>query len=407
MTSADSTFGQETRVLGLISTGHFMSHYSQLALYPLFPLMHEDFGVGYAALGLIVTILNASGAVAQIPIGFLVDRMGAKRILISGLFIKTLAIGGMALTSSYEALLLLAAIAGLGNAVFHPADYSILMSTINERRIGRAFSIHTAAGSAGSAIAPVTILSIAAIWDWRIAVFSVALLGAITGVAMILQARVMQDHAEREKNAISTENNQSVLGGLRMLFSPQVLTLYLFFMTTAMISIGLNSFSVTALVELYNTPLPIAGAALTTFLVGGFVGVLLGGYLADKTSRHDLVAASAFLLSAGIIILIGSMELPSVAMLCGFAVMGIFLGTIRPARDMMVRAVTQQGDGGKMFGFMSNGHQIAGIIVPVLFGWIIDQSAVRWFFWLSALFMGVAILSLFSPARRKASRTAQ
>ena len=407
MTTASTSIGRETRVLGLISTGHFMSHYSQLALYPLFPLMHDDFGVGYAALGLIVTILNTSGAIAQIPIGFLVDRMGAKRILISGLFIKTLAIGGMALSSSYEALLMLAAIAGLGNAVFHPADYSILMSTVNERRIGRAFSIHTAAGSAGSAIAPVTILSIAAIWDWRTAVLSIALFGAITGIAMILQARVMHDHAKAEINLERSDNGQSVLDGLRMLFSPHVLILYLFFMTTAMISIGLNSFSVTALVELYDIPLPIAGAALTTFLTGVFVGVLFGGYLADKTTRHDLIAAIAFVLSAGVIILIGATKLPNFALLCGFAAIGIFLGTIRPARDMMVRAITQQGDGGKMFGFMSNGHQIAGIIVPVLFGWIIDQGATRWIFWLSALFMGIALLSLFSPARQKPARTAQ
>lgn len=407
MATASASIGRETRVLGLISTGHFMSHYSQLALFPLFPLMHDDFGVGYAALGLIVTILNATGAVAQIPIGFLVDRMGAKRILISGLFIKTLAIGAMALTSSYEALLLLAAIAGLGNAVFHPADYSILMSTINERRIGRAFSIHTAAGSAGSALAPVAILSIAALWDWRTAVLSVAVFGAITGVAMILQARGMHDHAERQKKSATPGNRQSVMDGLRMLFTPRVLILYLFFMMTAMISIGLNSFSVSALVELYDTPLPVAGAALTAFLMGGFVGVLFGGYLADKTTRHDLIAASAFVLSAGVIILVGSLNLPNVALLFCFGAIGIFLGTIRPARDMMVRAITQEGDGGKMFGFMANGHQIAGVIVPVLFGWIIDQGAVRWIFWLSALFMGLALLSLFSPARRNAVRTTQ
>jgi FSR family fosmidomycin resistance protein-like MFS transporter len=352
-------------------------------------------------LGLIVTILNATGAIAQIPIGFLVDRMGAKRILISGLFIKTFAIGAMALTTSYEALLLLAAIAGLGNAVFHPADYSILMSTINERRIGRAFSIHTAAGSAGSVVAPIAILSIAAFWDWRTAVLSVAVFGAITGIAMILQARVMHDHAERQKDTKPTENSQSVAAGLRMLFTPSVLTLYLFFMMTAMISIGLNSFSATALVELYDIPLPLAGAALTIFLGGGLAGVLFGGYLADKTTRHDLIAAGAFILSAGVIILIGSFRLPDFALLCAFGAIGIFLGTIRPARDMMVRAITQQGDGGKMFGFMSNGHQVAGVIVPVLFGWIIDQGQVRWVFWLSAIFMGLALLSLFSPARRR------
>jgi MFS family permease len=405
MATSSASIGRENRVLGLISTGHFMSHYSQLALYPLFPLMHDDFGVTYTALGLIVTLLNASGAAAQIPIGFLVDRIGARLILIAGLFVKTLAIGAMALTSSYEALLLLAVIAGLGNAVFHPADYSILMSTTNERRIGRAFSIHTASGSAGSAIAPVVILSIAALWDWRMAVLSVALLGAITGIAMILQAQHLQDHAGGAKKTKQTSNNQSVLAGLRMLFTPRVLILYLFFMTTAMISIGLNSFSVTALIELHNTPLPLAGAALTTFLTAGFVGVLAGGYLADRTTRHDLTAATAFVASAGIVVLVGSVNMPDLAMLGSFAIIGVFLGAIRPARDMMVRAITQAGDGGKMFGFMSNGHQIAGVIVPVLFGWIIDQGKPQWVFWLTAILMGVALLSLFSPARRLGEKT--
>lgn len=405
MATASASIGRETRVLSLISTGHFMSHYSQLALYPLFPLMHADFGVTYAALGLIVTILNASGAIAQIPIGFLVDRMGARKILIVGLFVKTLAIGAMALTTSYEALLLLAVIAGLGNAVFHPADYSILMSTMNENRIGRAFSIHTAAGSAGSAVAPVAVLSIAAVWDWRMAVLSVALLGAITGIGMILQARHLQDHVVEHKTSRKTRNNRSVLEGLRMLFTPRVLILYFFFMTTAMISIGLNSFSVTALIELHNTPLPLAGAALTTFLTAGFVGVLFGGYLADKTTRHDLIAATAFAGSAGVVILVGSVHLPHFAMLSSFAVIGVFLGAIRPARDMMVKAVTQAGDGGKMFGFMSNGHQIAGVIVPVLFGWIIDQGEAQWVFWLTAIFMGIALLSLFGRARQPAKTT--
>lgn len=405
MATASASIGRETRVLSLISTGHFMSHYSQLALYPLFPLMHADFGVTYAALGLIVTILNASGAIAQIPIGFLVDRMGARKILIAGLFIKTLAIGAMALTTSYEALLLLAVIAGLGNAVFHPADYSILMSTMNEGRIGRAFSIHTAAGSAGSAVAPVAILSIAAIWDWRMAILSVALLGAITGIGMILQARHLQDHVVGHMASRKTTSNRSVLEGLRMLFTPRVLILYFFFMTTAMISIGLNSFSVAALIELHGTPLPLAGAALTSFLTAGFVGVLLGGYLADKTTRHDLIAATAFVASAGVVILVGSVHLPHFAMLSSFAVIGVFLGAIRPARDMMVKAVTQAGDGGKMFGFMSNGHQIAGVIVPVLFGWIIDQGQPQWVFWLTAIFMGIALLSLFGRSKQSAKTT--
>lgn len=401
MATASASLGRETRVLSLISTGHFMSHYSQIAIYPLFLLMHEDLGFSYAALGLIVTLLNASGAVAQVPIGFLVDHFGARTLLIAGLFTKTLAIGAIALTSSYEMMLLLAVIAGLGNAVFHPADYSILMSTIADRRIGRAFSIHTAAGSAGSLLAPIAVVAIALKWDWRTALLSVALIGLITGIAMILQARVLQDHIAPKQKKNASAESPTIIEGLRMLLAPNVLILYLFFMITAMISIGLNSFTVTALAKLNGTPLALASTALTTFLMAGLVGVLFGGYLADKTKRHDLIAAGAFLLSAIAILAVGAFSLPTYVMLFCYAVIGLFLGTIRPARDMMVRAVTRDGNAGKMFGFMSTGHLLGGVIVPVLFGWLIDQGMVQWIFWLTAIFMGVALLSLFNPARKR------
>lgn len=401
MATTSPTVTRESRVLGLISTGHFMSHYSQVALYPLFPLMHEDLGISYVALGIFLAILNLSGAAAQIPIGFLVDRLGARKILIFGVFVKTFAIGSVALSNSYEMILLLAVVAGLGNSVFHPADYSILMSSIDGNRMGRAFSIHTASGSAGSFIAPAVVTFIAAFWDWRIAVFSVALLGAMTGIAMIFQANLLQDHVGRKKEEFeSPPGVPSIMDGIRTLFRPNVLILYLFFMTTAMISIGLNSYIPAGLMELHNYSVWLAGITLSIFLGAGLVGVLFGGYLADRTTRHDLIAIVSFLVSGIFVIAIGSNKFPVPIAIAGFAIIGFCLGSIRPARDMMVRAITKQGDGGKMFGFMSNGHQLAGVIVPILFGWFIDQGSPQWIFWLSGIFMAVAILTLLNSNRK-------
>ena len=407
MASLSSTLGRDSRVLSLICTGHFMSHYSQLVLPPLFILMQTDYGVSFAALGLVISFINASGAIAQLPIGFLVDRFGAKRILITGLLIKTFAIGAMALTSSYEMLLLLAVIAGLGHAVFHPADYSILMSSIDERRIGKAFSIHTASGTAGTAAGPIAIVLIAEFWDWKIAVLSVALLGAITGLAMIFQGNIIHDHIGRKKEAKSVRKGLGVAEGFALLIQPRFLILYLFFLTTAMISIGLNAFTVTSLVKLYGTPLVAAGAALTTFASAGVVGVLCGGLLADKTDRHDFIAAFAFGLSAIVTVYMAITELHHIAILCCFAIIGWLLGLVRPARDMMVRAITPEGNAGKVFGFMSTGHLVGGVIVPVLYGWIIDQGEVRWIFWITALLMVIAMLTLFSPARSNNAPTSK
>jgi len=407
VSNLSSTLGRDTRVLSLICTGHFMSHYSQLVLPPLFIFMQTDYGVSFAALGLMITLINASGALSQLPIGFIVDRCGATRILISGLLIKTFAIGAMALTSSYEILLILAVIAGLGHAVFHPADYSILMSSIDKGRIGKAFSIHTASGTAGTAAAPIAIVLIAEFWDWKIAVLSVALLGTITGLAMILQGNIIHDHVRQKKESKSAPNGLGIREGITLLLQPRFIVLYLFFLTTAMISIGLNAFTVTSLVKLYGTPLIAAGAALTTFATAGVLGVLCGGVLVDKTERHDLIAAVAFGLSAMVTFFMVSNELHHMMILCCFAVIGWLLGLVRPARDMMVRAITPDGNAGKVFGFMSTGHLVGGIIVPVLYGWIIDQGEVKWIFWITAILMLIALLCVLNPARRNSTQSSQ
>ena len=361
--------------------------------------MQSDFNVGYAALGVIITLINASGAMAQLPIGFFVDYFGAKKILLFGLLIKTFAIGAMALTNSYEILLILALFAGLGHAVFHPADYSILMSSMKENKMGKAFSIHTASGTAGGAVAPLVIVTIAQFWNWKIAVLSVALFGGATSIAMLLWGNIIHDHV-RSKTKKVTRNNTRVLDGLRLLLAPNVLVLYIFFITTAMISIGLNKYIVTALVEFYRTPLPFAGIILTTFLIFGVLGILFGGYLADITEKHNLIAATSFILSSLIIVLIGTFNLSLIFLTFCFALVGFLLGLVRPARDMMVRAISPKGDAGKMFGFMSTGHLMGGVFVPVLYGWVIDQGHVQWVFWITAIFMVLALLALCIPVKR-------
>ncbi|MBK18306.1 MAG: hypothetical protein CMM52_05660 [Rhodospirillaceae bacterium] len=374
-----------------------MSHYSQLVLPPLFALMNNDLGIDYALLGLIITFINASAAIAQTPIGFLVDRFGARTILISGLIIKTLAIGAMALTNSYEIILVLAIIAGLGHAVFHPADYSILMSSIDERRIGKAFSFHTASGTAGTAAGPLVTVLIAEFWDWKIAVLSVAALGIVTGLAMILQGGIIKDHIGHKKK---TKTRLGITDGMTLLLKPSMLFLYLFFLTTAMISIGLNGFTVVILIESYGTPLVAAGAALTTFATAGVIGVLCGGVIADKTERHDLVAVGAFSSAALVTIFMASYDLHHYVILVCFAAIGWLLGLVRPARDMMVRAETPDGNAGKVFGFMSTGHQVGGVFIPVTYGWIIDQGKADWIFWITAILMLTAMLTLINPGRK-------
>jgi MFS family permease len=197
--------GRDTKILGLIGTGHFLSHFYILTLPPLFPLIKADYGLSFVQLGLLMTVFNAAAAAVQVPVGLLVDRIGPRTVLIGGLLLEAGAIGAMGFVPGYQGLLILAVIAGLGHSVFHPADYFILISRIDHSHIGRAFSIHTFMGSAGSAVAPAVVIFLTALWNWKIALMIVAAVGIATAFTLAsqmsaLEADVLPRRGRRGKN---------------------------------------------------------------------------------------------------------------------------------------------------------------------------------------------------------------
>ena len=398
MTSVMGNVGHEFRILGLVSTGHFMSHYSQLILPPLFVLMAPYYGVGFAAMGFIMALLNISGAIAQIPVGFMVDRIGAKWILIVGLFTKTFALSAMAFVDSFWILPLLAIIAGLGHSVFHPTDYAIIMSTVHEKRIGRAFSIHTAAGNVGTLLAPlVATIFLSTAWGWKGAILSVAFIGCTSGIAILLQAGSLQDHVGRKKD--KNKDQLSIVEGINLLIKPEMLILYLFFCITAMATVGLNTMIPATLYKVHGID-PASAATVLSFYAGGSLfGIIAGGWLADKFQKHNLLAALAFTIGASLTIIAGYFTLPYFCYLLFFFIVGLVLGLVRPARDMMVKNITPDGQAGKTFGFMSNGHFIGAALSPVLMGLILDAGYASSVFYLAAGLMLLSILTLLNPPK--------
>mgnify|MGYP001463395389 CR=1 FL=1 len=401
MEAAAPSIRHDARILCLVGAGHFASHFYNLALPPLFPLLKDEFGVDYLMLGLIMTLFNGASAVVQIPVGFLVDRIGARPVLVAGLVIEASAIGLMAFSSSIGALLVLAVAAGAGNSVFHPANYAILNSAIDHKRIGRAFSLHTFAGHLGTALAPMTVIGLTALWDWRTAL-AVLAAGGLAVAAFLAGGRELAAAAPgKRKRREERQADGGPQDGFALLLSAPMLAFFLFFMMTSMTSNGIRSFSVVSLVSLFDTPLALASTALTGFLFATAAGILVGGIAIDRTSRPELLAAGAFVLTAAIILVVGSVSLPGVLLFALFTLAGLCQGVVRPARDMMVRAVAPAGATGKAFGFVSTGLNIGGAMSPVLFGWIVDLGDARWVFWLLAGFMIVALATLAVPARRR------
>ncbi len=389
MSQAAEIFGMKTaphiRVIGAVSTAHFVSHYYILLLAPLLPFVRSDYGVTYTEIGLALAVFNTVSAVLQAPAGFLVDKIGARTPLIGGLLLGAGAFLAVGLFNSYWMLVAMFGIAGIGTAVYHPADYALLAQHVPAERIGPAFSFHTFAGMAGSALAPPTLLLMQSVWGWRGAFIGASILGFAVAMALI----AIRDRAEA-RIASRTRSNDVDAGGWRLLVSPAILLNLVFFVLLAIISGGIYNYSVVALGALYATPVATANAALTAYLVLSSVGVLAGGLLVTRTTRHGLVASLGLLAIALFAALIAEVDLGSLWLIAAMSAAGFFSGVIMPSRDMIVREITPPGSFGKVFGFITTGFNIGGIIAPLIFGAIMDRGSPR------LVFLGVAAGSLIA-----------
>jgi len=395
MTSIAKASRRDTQVIGLIGSAHFMSHFYIFLLPPLLPLLTDEFGVGYAAVGLAITVFNVTSAFAQPPAGFLVDRIGARALLIGGVLLSGVAFAGIGLWPTYGALIFFAAIAGIANSVYHPADYAILSANVDGERMGRAFSLHTFAGYAGGAAAPLAMAFAIQFWDWKVGLVLSGVLGFAVFALLLAGARLLNDRRPAAPGQCAPAA-QKQNGGLSLLLSTPILMCFGFFVLISMSAGGISGFAVAAFLVIHEMALQEAQYALTGFLVGNALGILAGGYIADRTVHHERVAMLGFLATAVVVFLIGQLALPALAVIVAMSVGGLMFGVIMPSRDMLVRAITPEGQTGKVFGFVTTGFNVGGMLVPLLFGWVMDNGDPRWIFWIAPIFMIMATLSVFA-----------
>jgi MFS family permease len=376
---------RDASVMALIGLAHFTSHFIQLTLPPLFPLLRDDFGVSYVALGLVMTAFYAASGLGQAACGFLVDRWGSRRVLLTGCCLQALGIGLAGLGGSYEGLVGGAVLAGLGNAVYHPADYAILNASVDPRRVGRAFSVHALCGTLGYAAAPAAMLVLASLVHWRVALAIVSLSGL--GVAVLLASRL---HLTRDHRTLEPAGRRATgfAADVRFLMTAPIIAALVYFALLAMAQGGVQTFSVVALAQIYAAPLDVAGGALTGYLMGIAAGILAGGILADVFPRHGVVAATGLVLSALLTLLAGSGALAAVLLPLVMAGAGFAMGVTSPSRDMLVRATVSVGAAGKVYGFVYSGLDVGSLLAPIVFGWMLDHDLPR------AVFAGVALLLL-------------
>jgi FSR family fosmidomycin resistance protein-like MFS transporter len=388
-----AAIGREIRAISLVGFGHFLSHFYMFGLVPLFVAISADLNVTNLQLGAILTAYNVATGVLQTPMGILVDKFGARRVLIGGLFVTSAAFGLSGFTSSYWELLALFFVAGAGNSVFHPADYVILTASVDESRQGRAYSMHSFGGSLGTAAGPAVMVILMTQTDWRTALIIAGSVGVLLSLIFVFSGDTLrEDAATKQKTRSETP--------LRSMINRGVVLLFLFYVLTSSANIGLTAFAPIYLPALYGVTVETAAYILSVLLFSNALGTLFGGWLADKTPRHDLVLVVSFSIYATLLAIVGTALIPVFLVVGAFVLGGFVRGIVNPSRDMMVRGVAPAGALGTVFAFVSTGFNVGQGIAPLAYGALLDGNLTNEVLYLSAAFMVASILLLLFSRNR-------
>jgi MFS transporter, FSR family, fosmidomycin resistance protein len=365
-------FGRDSKVNALLGAGHFLSHYYQLCLPPVFVAWQKTFDVSFAELGLAMAVMSGAAALLQTPMGFLVDRYGARPFLVGGTLTMALSVSAMGFATSYWQIVALALLSGVGNSVIHPADYSILSGSVDRTKLGRSFAFHTFVGSIGFAVAPPATAALTLLLGWRGALTLVGLLGVPVVLTILWQSGILIDQRREPRSRA-----EPAFAGTRLLLGRSVMMFFAFFMVSSMAGAGIQSWLITILHRAYEMPIAAASSALTGWMVGSICGVLLGGWVADRTDRHLPFVVILTTAAAAILLWVGIVPMAQLMTVAVLFVGGLMTGASRTPRDVMVKDAAPPGQIGKVFGFVSSGMSLGGAIMPVPYGMIIDAGRPR------------------------------
>lgn len=412
-----NTLKQDAHVIALVGIAHSVSHFFHLILAPLFPWLKVEFSLSYAQLGLLMSVFFVVSGVGQALSGFIVDKIGARKVLFFGISCFTVAALVLASATHYSVLLMGSMLAGLGNSVFHPADYTILNQCVSRKRLSHAFSVHGITGNLGWAAAPIFLVGFANVFNWRVALMAAAVLPLIVLAILFMYRHLLEpknvakDVPNVANDALNnTSANQSssankgasssdshVLSFMRL---PAVWMCFAFFFLISMSLGGVQSFSPTALREVYGMSLAMATSSYTAYMLASAAGMVWGGFIAARTSNHDRTITIAFSIAATFAVLLATGWPSPILALILMGAVGLGSGIAGPSRDLLIRAAAPQNATGRVYGIVYSGLDIGLAFSPLLFGAIMDAHHPQWVFVCIGLFQVLAVFTAVNVGQK-------
>ena len=396
-----SSLRQDACLIGLVGLAHGVSHFSQLVLAPLFPWLKQAFQVSYTELGFVLTVFFVVSCTVQASSGFVVDRYGPRPVLLVGLTLLGLALLGYACAPSYGVLLLCAVIAGMGNGVFHPVDYTLFNRKVSPHRLGHAYSVHGITGSLGWAAAPALVVPLAMAYSWRVAAAAAASVALGVLVLLWFSRRVLSLDSASETGAAG---KALPAGGFDFLRIPAVWMCFGFFLFYAIALSVVQTFAPEAARQLHAVPAQLTAVCLSTYMVASAGGMVLGGFLASDPNRCERIVAWGVGFAACVALALAFAPVSAALVPLMFGVMGFASGIAAPSRDLLVKRSTPENATGRVYGVVYAGLDIGQALAPLVFGRLMDQGRYSSVLLGLALVQAVLILSAFNV--RKVRRTA-
>ena len=396
--------GDWRATLAVVSGGHFLSHFYYLTLPPLFPLLRGEFGLNNTELGLLVSVLTIGGLM-QAPVGNVVDRVGAKRILVAGVGVTAGGIALLGVGPTYPALLALAVVSGLGQSAFHPADYAMIEAVTDPDVRGRAFSVHTFSGFAGFAAAPVVVGTLGLAAGWRVALFAVGGVGllytafAAAALAPTTSRRAPTDGTDGvgAEDPVTPGTDGSFRAAVR---NPGILAMVGFFLVMALAGKGVQTFTAVLATNAFGLEESVGNTLLTVYFTLGSIGILVGGVLADWYAPARVITGGLVVGASVLLVTVaGLLPVTPLLLVALFGLIGFFVSIVAPSRDRLVSEVAGSGSMGQSFGIVFTGATVGSLVGPVLLGAVGDAASITLSFVLIGVFFLAAGVLAFSLGR--------